>query len=182
MIVKLQGEISHRGKDFIFLDVGPVGYRLVIPEFAVPNFQGSMTLYCHEIHRDDAHELFGFQDIDALELFWKLVAISGVGPRSAQKIVFAGSGMEVRGKIMDGNLAFLQSVPGIGKKTAQKIILELKGVLAEAEDAPSSMDEDALEALVGLGYKRREALRVLEGLEGDTDEKIKAALKALARA
>ena len=191
MIVKLKGTVSYWGKDFIFLDVGAIGYKLVVPDFAVPKFSGGagpgsagqeeITLYTHEINRDDAHELFGFSDIDALELFWKLISISGVGPRGAQKIVFAGTGSEVREKIMDGDLGFLQSVPGIGKKTAQKIILELKGVLAETDEPMTNVDEDAVEALIGLGYKRKEAVRVIEGLEGSTEEKIKKALKAIAR-
>lgn len=181
MIVKLKGAVSHRGKDYVVLDVGAVGYRLVVPEFAVVNFHGEMTVYTHELQRDDAHELFGFLSLEALELFWKLTSVSGVGPRSAQKIVCSGLPDEVRGKIMEGNLAFLQSVPGIGKKTAQKIVLELKGVLADDDDVSTRTDEDALQALVGLGYKRFEAQKILEGLEGTTEEKIKAALKSLAR-
>ena len=181
MIIKLQGVISHRGKDYVIFDVGAVGYRLVIPEFAMLQLHGTMSLFCHEVHRDDAHEIFGFLSLDALELFWKLISVSGVGPRSAQKIVFAGEGAEVRGKIMEGDLVFLQSVPGIGRKTAQKIVLELKGVLTEDENTRTGGDEDALQALVGLGYKRKEALEILKGLEGSTEEKIKSALKSLAR-
>ncbi len=181
MIVKLQGTVSHRGKDYVIFDVGAVGYRLVVPEFAVCEWHGEMAVFCHEVSRDDAHEIFGFLSLDALELFWKLIAISGVGPRSAQKIVFSGEERKVRGKIMEGNLAFLQSVPGIGKKTAQKIILELKGALGEDEGALEVADEDALHALVGLGYKRKEAMDILKGLEGSTEEKIKSALKSLSR-
>jgi len=186
MIAKLKGDISYRGKDFVVMDVGSIGYRMVIPEFAVLKFEGEMTVYTHEVQREDAHELFGFLDMNALELFWKLIGISGVGPRSAQKIVFSGAGNEVREKIMEGNLAFLQSIPGVGKKTAQKIILELRGVLAEegpeARDrGPGEIDEEAVEALLGLGYKRKEAERLLDGVEGTTEEKIKSALKSLAR-
>src|SRR3989338_6447193 len=175
MIIKLQGVISHRGKDYVIFDVGAVGYRLVIPEFAMLQLHGKMSLFCNEVHRDDAHEIFGIISLDALELFWKLISVSGVGPRSAQKIVFAGEGAEVRGKIMEGDLAFLQSVQGIGRKTAQKIVLELKGVLTEDENTRTGGDEDALQALVGLGYKRKEALEILKGLEGSTEEKIKSA-------
>ncbi|MDA1038354.1 MAG: Holliday junction branch migration protein RuvA [bacterium] len=181
MIAKLKGEVSYRGKDFIILDVGPIGYRLMVPDFAVPTFQGEMMVFTHEVVRDDNHELFAFADMDSLEMFWKLINVSGVGPRSAQKIVFAGTGEEVRSKIIAGNLAFLQSVPGIGKKTGQKIILELNGVLMEDEGIVPSADEDAIAALTGLGYKRREAVQVLDGLEGETEDKIRAALKALAR-
>lgn len=179
MIVKLKGVVSYRGKDFIFLDVGEISYRIVVPEFAMVRFHGGMTLYTHEVQRDDAHELFGFLDLESLELFWRLINISGVGPRSAQKIVLAGTSGEAREKIMEGDLAFLQSVPGVGKKTAQKIILELKGVLAE-DTLTTNVDTDAVGALIGLGYSRREAELALEGVDGTTEEKIKAALRMLA--
>jgi Holliday junction DNA helicase RuvA len=139
-----------------------------------------MTLYTHEVHREDAHELFAFLSLDALELFWKLIGISGVGPRSAQKIVFADEVGLVRAHIMRGNVAFLTHIHGVGTKTAQKIILELKGVLTEAPAGPV-VDVDALEALLGLGYRRTEALKALEGLAGDSEEQVRAALKILSR-
>jgi Holliday junction DNA helicase RuvA len=180
MIVKLIGKVSYHGKDFIFFDVESVSYKIAVPEFAIAKFHGDMTLYTHEVQRDDVHELFGFLNMDELELFWKLISISGVGPRSAQKIVLAGTEGEARKKIMAGDLAFLQSVPGIGKKTAQKIVLELKGVLAE-DSAMAGIDADAVSALVGLGYSRREAERALEGIDGTTEEKIKVALKMMAK-
>ncbi len=82
---------------------------------------------------------------------------------------------------MAGDLGFLTNVPGIGKKTAQKIILELKGVLAQEPQA-SSVDQDALEALVALGYARKQAEGALESIdESTTEAKIRAALKQLGR-
>ncbi|MBI2484665.1 Holliday junction branch migration protein RuvA [Candidatus Uhrbacteria bacterium] len=180
MIGRLRGTVVHRGGDYVLFEVGAVAYRLEIPAVSVAQFGGEMTLYTHEVVRDDAHELFAFLTLEALELFWKLIGISGVGPRSAQKIVFADHVGVVRAHIMKGNIAFLTHIHGVGTKTAQKIILELKGVLMDAPAGPV-VDVDALDALLGLGYKRADAVRALEGLSGSAEEQVRAALKQLAR-
>jgi Holliday junction DNA helicase RuvA len=182
MIALLRGKVHYRGTAFLFVDTGAVGYKVNVPEWAVGEFSGDVSLYIHQVNRDDATELFGFKTIEALELFWKLSSISGLGPRSAQKIVFCASVDEVKAKIMQGDLDFLTSVPGIGKKTAQKVILELKGVLVEEAPAISG-DTDALDALMALGYTRKQAEDALAAVEGDsTDARIKAALKRLGKA
>jgi Holliday junction DNA helicase RuvA len=98
--------------------------------------------------------------LEALALFWKLIAISGVGPRVGQKIAFAGAVGDVKAAIMAGKVEFLTDIPGIGTKTAQKIILELKGALAG--EPASSVDPDALEALLGFGYTRKQAEEALK--------------------
>ncbi|MFH1405097.1 MAG: Holliday junction branch migration protein RuvA [Patescibacteria group bacterium] len=181
MIIMLQGTIEYKGLNFVILVRDGIGYKVSLPDSAVHSLSGEVSLYTHEIIRDDAHELFGFQSMGALELFWKLISISGVGPRNAQRIIFSSDIDEVKSKIMSGDLTFLMNVPGIGKKTAQKIILELKGVLAE-EPITSQYNKDALEALVGLGYQRRQAQDVLAVIEvEDTEECIRTALKMLSR-
>jgi Holliday junction DNA helicase RuvA len=154
---------------------------VTLPEDAAHGLSGEVTVFTHEVIRESERELFGFLSLSSLELFWKLINISGVGPKSAQKIVFAGSVDEVKGNIMKGNLSFLTDIPGIGTKTAQKIILELKGALAE-EPSVAAFDADAIEALVGLGYSRKQAEDALSGLEAETtEERIRAALKSLSR-
>lgn len=181
MIASLRGKVIYHGLGFVIVENNGVGYRIILPEDRAHGLQGDVFLYTHEVIREDEHELFGFLSVLALELFWKLRSVSGVGPKSAQKIVFASDVEKVKERIMAGDIAFLTSVPGIGKKTAQKIILELKGVLAQ-EPEISVADQDALEALIALGYARKEAQQALEGLEDQTTgEKIRAALKFLGR-
>ena len=177
MIVSLFGDISYHGVGFLILVNNGIGYKVILPEDAAQEIQGTVTLYTHEVIRDSERELFGFLSIDALTLFWKLVSVSGVGPRTAQKIVFSHQTEKVKERIMAGDLAFLTSVPGIGKKTAQKIILELKGVLAQEPDV-AVFDSDAVDALVGLGYSRKDAQEMLSGVEGETlEERIRGALR-----
>lgn len=182
MIITLRGQLKHHGVGFVVIEVNGVGYKVNLPEDRAHELVGEVLLYIHEVQREDQHELFGFFSIEALELFWKLTSVSGVGSKVGQKIVFANTVEKVKEKIMKGDLAFLTDIPGIGKKTAQKIILELKGVLVEDVVRPSDFDNDAVEGLVGLGYARRQAEEVLSGLEGETtEERIRKALKFLAR-
>ena len=192
MIITLSGTVTHRGEAFAIVENNGIGYKVSVPERVARTLGERIDLFTHEVMREDGRELFGFLSISALELFWKLLNVSGVGPRSAQKIVYVGSGVEeVKANIMKGNLTFLTNVPGIGNKTAQKIILELKGVLVEDSEGEVA-DTDALEALVGLGYARRQAAEALArcegnsgeagpGSAGDTEARIRAALKILSR-
>ncbi|MEK7620448.1 MAG: Holliday junction branch migration protein RuvA [Patescibacteria group bacterium] len=181
MMAYIQGRILHHGVGYLIVENGGIGYKITVPETSAHEIQDPATLYLHEAQRDDGRELFGFLSLAQLELFWKLIAVSGVGPKSAQKIMYSDAVDKVKMKIMAGDLVALTDVPGIGKKTAQKIILELKGVLVE-EPGMSALDGDAIEALVGLGYTRRDAEAALSGIEeGDTESRIRLALKRLSR-
>lgn len=181
MMAYIQGRILYHGVGYVIVENGGIGYKITVPESSAHQIQDPATLYLYEVQRDDGRELFGFLSFAQLELFWKLITISGVGPKSGQKIVFSDAVEHVKAKIMNGDLAALTDVPGIGKKTAQKIILELKGVLVEEPDV-IRLDRDAVEALVGLGYSRRDAEAALSGIEeGDTEARIRVALKRLSR-
>lgn len=181
MMAYLEGRILHHGVGYLIVENGGVGYKVTLPESAAHEVRERVALFLHEAVREDGVELFGFSSIVQLELFWKLIGVSGVGSKSAQKIVYSDAVDRVKAKIMAGDLAALTDVPGIGKKTAQKIILELKGALVEEPDL-SALDSDAIEALVGLGYARRDAQAALSGIEeGDTEARIRVALKRLSR-
>jgi len=177
----IEGEVMYRGSGFVIVRSNNIGYKIFLPDQVAMTLRGVVTLYTHEAIRESDHELFGLTTIEALELFWKLITVSGVGPKSAQRIVFTEEIESVKKKISNGDLAFLTSVPGIGKKTAQKIILELKGVLVE-EETSNGGDEDAISALQALGYTRRDAEQILSTVEGETtEERIRAALKMLGK-
>lgn len=181
MMAYIQGKILHHGVGYIIVENNGIGYKITIPESIAHEIHDSATLYLHEAQRDEGRELFGFLSLNQLELFWKLILVSGVGPKSGQKIVFSDTVERVKAKIMAGDLAALTDVPGIGKKTAQKIILELKGALVE-EPSFGLGDRDAVDALIGLGYSRRDAQAALSGIEeGDTEARIRVALKRLSR-
>lgn len=175
----MKGTVEERGKDYVMLVCEGIGYKILLPEAEVFEKTGERKFYLHEVVRDDIPTLFGFLSLEALELFWKLISVSGVGAKSAQKIVYGGKIEDVRAFLLKGDLEFLLTIPGIGKKTAQKIILELKGVLAQ-EPVLASLDGEALEALVGLGYTRKQVEEVLAMVEAETtEERIKMVLRML---
>ncbi|MBI4437517.1 Holliday junction branch migration protein RuvA [Candidatus Uhrbacteria bacterium] len=181
MLSFIRGSVLFHGVGYLLVECKDLGYKITLPEHVAHEFRGEVMLYLHEVAREDGRELFGFRSVAELELFWKLIGVSGVGPKSAQKIVFSDAVERVKAKIMEGDLGALTNVPGIGKKTAQKIILELKGALVEEPDA-AGMDADAVEALVGLGYSRRDAEAALGGVDAqDTESRIRAALRRLSR-
>lgn len=182
MIMRLQGTVLDHGLDWVLLDVGGVGYQVHAPLALVASQVAGtvVTIWTHEVVREDKRELYGFASREALELFWKLIEVNGVGPKVAQKILGSGTPEEVKRHVMEGDITFLTRVPGVGKKTAQKIILELKGALVDL--ATLTGDRDLVEVLTGLGYAVSEARllasRVPSGLE-TIEEKVKAALQTM---
>lgn len=182
MIASLRGRILEKAANWVLMEVGGLGYKIGVSPAVLANLrqEGESFLYIHHHIREDAEDLFGFLALADLELFNKLLSISGVGPKSAMTIMAVGSADQVRKAIMSGDLAMLTSVPGVGKKTAQKIILELKGQLVDVET--SSADSDVIDALVNLGYSAQQARDVLKHVSSkEPSEKIREALKYLAK-
>ena len=167
----------HVGEGWVILRIGDIGYKVFIAGFTALSDQVH-ALYIYDLVREDRRELYGFEDQSMLELFEKLIDISGVGPKLAVKILAAGSAEKLKGVISGGDIEFLTSISGVGKKTAQKIILELKGVLAELEG--SVHDTDTLEALMSLGYSRKDCNEIIPHLKAESPEdRIREALKLL---
>lgn len=180
MIAWLEGTVTLGGDNWIILKVGGVGYK-VYPIGFFPQSGDVCSMYIHHFIREDRQDLFGCETKSVLEIFERLVEISGVGPKLAQKILYGGDVEKIRGHIAKGDVGFLTSISGVGKKTAQKIILELKGVLVSGDETAVE-DVDTLEALIGLGYQRRDVLEVLQQVEGDsTESRIRSALKLLSK-
>ena len=176
----LEGTVLFGGEGFSVVLVAGIGYKVFTVGFDA-TIGTDISLFLYDHIREDRHELFGFQDQDALALFESMIDINGVGPKLAQKILHAGNPAQLRKHILLGDVEYLTQLPGLGKKTAQKIVLEMKGVLVE-DDVPQEGDADALEALIGLGYERKDVLAVLNRVEGETTEdRLRAALKALSR-
>lgn len=180
MIAWIKGNVIRKGGTWIIVDINDLGYRI----FAAPSIilsakiNESIALWTHEQQREDGREYFGFASPDELEFFWKLITVSGVGPKSALAIIGASNISAVKKWIDDGNIAALSEIHGVGKKTAQKIVLELKGKLADADAG----GDEAADALVGLGYSRDEARGALEGVVGNSvEDRVRGALKRLGR-
>jgi len=182
MIGSLRGQILEKGPTWLLLEVAGIGYRIKTSPAVLSTLSSEHAfLYTHDHVREDAHDLFGFLSMADLELFERLLTISGVGRESAMTIMSVGSADQVNRAIMTGDLAMHTSVPGVGKKTAQKIILELKGMLVDA-DTGHGVDSEVVDALVGLGYSAQQSRDVLKLVKAtEASEKIREALKYLSK-
>lgn len=197
MIARLSGQLILKAPDHVIVDVGGVGYRVLIPLSAfypLPD-GGPISLFIHTHVREDAIHLYGFLDPFEKELFGLLISVSGIGPRLAINILSNIPAGEFCQGIDRGDIRALSAIPGIGKKTAERLILELKekvrrlprpvdGSGASARITPQAgVVEDALAALISLGYKENRAQKALEALEFDdqttVERLIKEALKLL---
>lgn len=184
MIGSLRGCVIEKSLAWVLLEVCGVGYKVFLSSNTVSDTQsdGEIFLYIHDHIREDAHDLYGFLTLSDLELFQRLITISGIGPKAAANILSLGSEV-VRESIMKGDVNRLNSAPGVGKKTAQKIILELKGQLVEESSVPAG-DLEVVEALQSLGYKAhdaREALKLVSRNTEDVSKRIREALRHLGR-
>lgn len=196
MIALLTGTLAQKEIDQIIVDVGGVGYRLMIPLstfYALPE-EGNVRLQVFTHVKEDAIHLYGFLTAAEKNMFALLLGVSGVGPRLALAILSNLPPEELRGALWDGDSRRLSSVPGIGKKTAERLILELKEKVrrlgappaAHASGSatpPASVREDALSALLNLGYKESQARKVLESMDiavaTSVEDVLKRALKVL---
>jgi len=198
MIASLQGTIAYRGIDHVIVDVGGVGYRLLIPLstfYALPE-TGSSRFHVYTHVRDDAILLFGFLSGEEKELFVLLISVSGIGPKLALNILSHIPAPALLAALADGDVKRLSSLPGIGKKTAERLVLELREKVHKLGARPTNSAplpatatatslEDALSALVNLGYKEAQARKILETMEitpdAGVEEVLKGALKVLVR-
>jgi len=197
LIALLSGNIVHKSTNQIIIDVGGVGYRLLIPLssfYALPE-EGAVRLHVHTHVREDAISLFGFLTMEEKEMFVLLLTISGVGPKLALNILSNIPVNDLKCALTQGDIKHLSSLPGIGKKTAERLVLELREKIPQGSfvttvaDSPtataSGQRKDALSALVNLGYKETLSKRALDNLEiaadASLEEILKAALKILMR-
>jgi holliday junction DNA helicase RuvA len=190
MIGFLEGRIIKKEAGNLVVLVGGVGYRVLASDRTLElALMGSeLGLWIYEQVREVSYELFGFTDTQEQELFEKLLGVNGVGPKMALSILNIGSANELTSAIARADAKYIQTANGVGKKVAEKVILELSGKLSEtALDSPVPIGQrhniaqadEAVDALVGLGYSERDAVSALSRLDTDltTEEKIKAILK-----
>jgi len=192
----IKGTVALTEPALVVLDAGGVGYALNTSYTSATAVKtgDTATFYTYLHVREDIFDLYGFYRREELECFRQLVSISGVGPKAALAILSAVTPDKLALCVITGDEKALCAAPGIGKKLAQRIILELKDKLAKSDlEAAASGEgyvpiqtggasDDAVAALVVMGYSRAEALAALRGVDVagmSTDEIIRAALKKL---
>jgi Holliday junction DNA helicase RuvA len=191
MIGFLRGKLVQKQPPLLTLDVGGIGYEVEAPMstfYDLPDTGAELTLLTHLVVREDAHTLFGFATESERELFRNLIRVSGIGAKLALTIL---SGISVEGFItcvQEGDSVALTRLPGVGKKTAERLVVEMRdrvkgmdSVVVTAAAAAGSPSEDALSALVALGYKSQEAARMIKAVASEglgSEEIIRRALQS----
>lgn len=191
MIATLSGVVSEKLADSVVLEVKGVGYGLyVTAEDHGKLVNGEQTkVYVHEHIREQSHDLFAFLNRDTKNLFEQLLGVNGVGPKMALNMLSIGSATDVRQAIAAGDVKFIQAANGVGKRVAERVVVDLKdkvglvGVDLESTGMLQSegklMKDEAVEALVSLGYTTSDAAAALQKVDPElpTEARIKQALK-----
>jgi Holliday junction DNA helicase RuvA len=173
MIEYIKGELSELTPTYAVIDCGGVGYLLNIsvPTYSALDGAKSAKLLVHEAIREDAHVLYGFVNEQERSLFRLLIGVSGVGANTARMILSSIAAPQLEQIIMTGDHSVLKKVKGIGSKTAERIIVDLKDKIKPIGDTlilqPSLTNEvfeEALAALVMLGFNRVQSQKVLKKL------------------
>lgn len=180
MIATLRGTLFSKRPDRVIVDVNGVGYALQVPVpvlSELPPEGSGVFLHVYTYVREDAIQLYGFGREEDRNLFTILIGLSGVGPRLAMSILSTSSFSAFYRAVETEDVSSLCRVPGLGKKTAQRLILELRGKLPSDVPARTGPAEDALSALVNLGYRRADAEKALAQVSGTSGEDIADMLK-----
>ena len=200
MIAYLNGIVAEVTEDNVVIDVNQIGYNVKISTStaaALPGIGDEVKLYTYTYIKEDTFSLYGFLMKDDLQMFKLLITVNGIGPKGALAILSIMSADDLRFAIVGGDSKSISKASGVGAKTAQRVILDLKDKVS-IEDAmalkdnlgtqigftiESSAKNEAVEALVSLGYSPTEALKSLKKIsiteDMDTESILKAALKQI---
>ena len=178
MIAHLKGKLTYKSPVEIAIDVNGVGYQVFVPLstfYALPELENEVFLDIHTHMREESLKLFGFYTSDEKKIFEKLITINKVGPKLALTILSGMSPTELFNTIDSNDIGKLNTIPGIGRKTAERLILEMRdkmdGLSLEFASTKDSIPQnrlfdDALSALVNLGYKKSQAEQTLKKVWG----------------
>ncbi|GIU48608.1 Holliday junction branch migration protein RuvA [Shewanella algidipiscicola] len=204
MIGRLRGVLVEKQAPEVLLDVSGVGYELQLPLtsfYELPELNQEVVIYTHFVVREDAQLLYGFVTKQERALFRLLIKTNGVGPKLALTILSGMSASEFVKCVEHDDIATLVKLPGVGKKTAERLLVEMRDKLKSLMEASqgserefvlqsnysakpqvNSAEEDAIAALLSLGYKPAQASKAVSGVyqeDMDSETLIKAALKSM---
>ena len=201
MIGYLSGKLLEKQANTAIVDVGGVGYEVSIPLstfYELGDIGGDVQLRIYTYVREDAIQLFGFKTLREKELYLRLISVQGIGAKSGITMLSGMSAEEIIAAIRSNDLGRLTSIPGVGRKTAERLVIELRDKVGDVAGDGSHLDagarptpvdsvfEDALSALINLGYQRHAAEKALnqagsEGTEISVQKLLRRALQILAK-
>ena len=195
MYAYLKGELEDITEDGVVVEVNGIGYNVRIPKEVVsqlPPLHYKVQIYTYTSVREDAMQLYGFLTARDLNLFKKLITVNGIGPKVAQGILSVMDADTLSFAILAGDAKMIAKAPGVGAKSAERIILDLKDKISidssllslGEEEAVANKDtkdfvkNEAVEALVALGYTQLEAAKAVSKVERSDDDTVESVLKA----
>lgn len=192
MIAYLKGKIKNKGAGFVVVEINNIGYQVFIASlfYADLALSQEVEFYTHQYVREDSLSLYGFRNMEELELFELLLGISGIGPKSALGVMSIATVADVKESISRGDPALLTKVSGIGRKTAERVVLELREKISKLSGGDIKFNKgnlgssDEIDALMALGYsliQAREALNAVDAKIKDSGERIRQALKKIGK-
>lgn len=190
MIAHLRGQVAEKFAGSIIVDVGGVGYEIAVPsgDYEAVSLDESVKIYTYHHIREQAEDLYGFSTLAAKKIFELLISVQGVGPKAALAILSLGSTENVRNAIANSDSVFVARASGVGKKTAERVVVDLSDKVGvpthygrKGEPVQTEIDtmDEALEALIALGYSLADATKALEGVDTSlpTNKRVTLALK-----
>lgn len=188
MIAHVFGVVAEKFANSIIIDVHDVGYEVQVPagDFDRAILGEPIKFFTYHHIREQSQELFGFSSLAAKKLFELLITVQGVGPKAALSILSLGDSEVVRNAIASSDGVFIAKASGVGKKTAERVVVDLSdkvGLVTRLSSTPIqtelSTSDEALEALMALGYSLGDASQALSGVATDmtTAERVRQALK-----
>lgn len=187
MIAYLRGKVAEKNLENAVIDVNGVGYGvfLISEDLNKVKLNEMVKLHIYEHIREQGYDLFGFCELGHRQFFQQLLDVNGVGPKMALSLMSLGSTANIRSAIAEGNVKYLQGASGVGKRLAERVIVELKDKvgLVSSDDSTAFLqaksDDEAYQALTGLGFNASDAAKALSGIDSNlpTEERVKLALK-----
>ncbi len=190
MIAHIQGKIVEKFANSVIIDVHGVGYEVALSaiNFDHLNLNEDVKVYTYHLVREQSEDLFGFTSLAEKKLFELLISVQGVGPKNAMAILSLAPAEEVRNAIANADAAFIAKASGIGKRSSERVIVDLRekvglpthyGRTVEPLAPALPANDEALEALMALGFQLADATRALDGVDQNlpTEERIRLALK-----
>lgn len=179
MIATLRGMVVEKYGDTLVLEVAGVGYEVFVTQedWSSSGAADQVYLYIYEQLREDTHNLYGFGELSAKQLFVQLLGVSGVGPKVALQILSSAGQPRLRQAIASGDPELLRGVAGVGPKTAQRVIVELRGKIETGVTSLAPVADTTYQALVALGYSPAQATQAVAAVPADiTDDQARLKL------
>lgn len=192
MIAHISGTVTEKFENSVIVDVHGVGYELIIstPDVDITNLDDNVKFYTYHAIRENGEELYGFSSLAAKKLFQMLISVNGIGPKAAMSILSLSTPEEVRNAIANDDAAFISKANGVGKKSAERVIVDLRDKVGlpshygrseafVAAAAPKAPNDEALDALIALGFPLKEATAALADVDTSlsVEERVREALK-----